>query len=377
MMWRLSLLALLVGLSATADDVGLRSYEKTLFKLVRSRCTHCHDGRQKDDGISGPGFAVADLATSYARIRKYVRFDDVAESYLVKRGGNLHCLKTYGFDCATKGEELRTAIQAWWEAGEKSSAATFVDSAPEKLPVPSETSSKEFTVVTWDLSQATGDAGLKLEMEMQVFQESKGEMKGAYRFRKPRLRGASGAYAVKGVKFVLNGKEQTWANSFHSVDKVINGAAVLSPAVAIVLQEKTEGDEMRVRFDGLSRTEEEKCHDREGFEKEILAVMKVRDCFACHGGGPDRHAGESQAKAAWDMAVSDEELCVDVKQRCDGKNARQSAFVYYALKGIHRHPRIIPFAYELEPEFSQWVAREMAGGNGSSARAEAPPLVEE
>lgn len=372
-MMRVWLALWLAGASAfAAENAGLKAYEETLFKLVRSRCTHCHDGRQKDDGISGPGFAVPDLALSYSRIRKYVRFDSIGESYLVKKGGNLHCLKNYGFNCNTERAEIAQTIEAWWEQGEKSNQAPIIESptvAVGKPAVP--------TKFSWSLAKISGDPDLRLEIDVQQFQIGKDAARGAYRFRQPRLVGASDAYHVRTLRFVVNGKEQTTADMFHSVDRTVSSSAVLSPLTAIVLRENAEGDEIAVRFDGFARAEEPKCHDVALFEKDILPVMVARDCFSCHGGGPEKAVGEAKAREHWDMNGGSEALCQGVKQRCDREDPNVSAFTLYSLEGNHRHPRVIPFAYELEPEFSKWVSTELGERKSVLTRSTAPPLEEE
>jgi len=353
---------------AFGADEGKRAYETTLFKLVRSRCTHCHDGRAKDDGISGPGFAVADLDTSYSRIRKYVRFDDVGESKLVRKGGNLHCLKNYGFNCATEGEEIRSTIAAWWEAGEKLNQSVKIETPAQAVGKPSEPK-----VVSWDLSAISGSSDLKMEMQVQ----SVGNGAGAYRFWQPRLVGSSDTYHVKTLRFVVNGKDQTTADMFHIVDRTVNGPAVLSPLTAIVLGEKEQGDEIAIRFDGFSLAEPLGCQDVAAFEKDILPVMEARDCFSCHGGGREKAAGEAVAKKHWNMDVDSAALCAGVKERSDLEDPNISSFTLYALQGVHKHPQVIPFAYELEPEFTAWVRRELGAQSAAAKGKQAPPLVEE
>src|SRR5277367_985416 len=101
--------------TARADtcDAGMKAFQGSVYQMVQTHCTHCHA-----TGLHGaPEFGVADVATSYSRILTFQNFDDIPNSYFVQKGGSMHCLTDYGYDCGIKVPDVQAQVQAWWDNG--------------------------------------------------------------------------------------------------------------------------------------------------------------------------------------------------------------------------------------------------------------------
>lgn len=370
----------MLAVVAMADDArpseGVKAYEATLFRLIRANCVRCHDGRRQYN-VSGPSFAVENLQTSYDRIKRYVKFDDIPGSLLVRKGGNLHCLNDYGFDCRTTHDDLRRAIQEWWDKGEKEIAPARPVTAEMDPPAAPTNASLGFLPMRFDVSALTGVRQAIFEVEIQRFQ-------GAYRFRKPRLASSEKPLEIRDVRIRVNGKEDSSASTFSSISRTVApvaspideskplAAPVLSGETLIVLRDREGTDKISVSFGRIAQAETPKCKDLESFKRNVLRPIQTRQCFSCHGRNEDA-TGQLARTRFRIHGVSDEQLCSSVLERSDVQSPRRSPYFLYAIMQANGHPKIFTSIDEIEPGFSEWLRTESQVGPPTASRAPAPP----
>ncbi len=350
---------------------GIQAFSETVHPLVTANCAGCHDRREGTQ--NGPRFAVQDLRESYAMISRYVNFDDVESSLFFSKGGNQHC-SSYGINCGVDFALVKEKLSLWWTGGENLCVRRGKYQTPSfSVPIDMPGKDEGFKALRWDLSPIRDDLqGAFFEMQAQIFAAPSEATKGAYRFRAPRLLIAGGNYAVGNVRVSVNGKQDPLANGYASLNKVVRGQALpddagkpsthptLSSKSLIVVMDKAEGDQLGVSFEVLDPAMPRQCKDQAKFVGEVLPVLEARNCYTCHGGGPDRLPGRSPAKERFGMDAPAAELCSRFLERVDFDTVMNSVVIDYSFRGMNDHPRIIPRIDEIQPAWTNWIRSEAA-----------------
>lgn len=354
-------------------DAGLTAFKNTVFPLVRNHCHECHDGTGNGPS-TGPAFAVPDPVQAYDQVKARTDFSNIPQSIFVVTGGNRHCLSRGGKpDCGASHDDVLAAVNAWWTQGEQTcnELGTLVTTALT-LPATLPTKDQGFQTLKWDLG--TIDPTLKgtvFEVDAQHFATPTASTKGAYRFREPRVATATSPIFVKGIKLAVNGAYDVRANTYTTVRQTVepalmptDGAALLpfpalSPFTLIVLQDKPSGDTLEVAFEHLNVSTPVACKAMAKFQP-IADLLAARNCYACHGGGPDQQPGTAPARQRLPLTGDLTAICGQALQRMDRFNPSGSVFISYPLRGSNEHPRVIPQTNEIEPAWSEWVAAELA-----------------
>lgn len=350
---------------------GIHAFSESVHPLVTNNCSGCHDRREGTQ--NGPRFAVQDLAESYAMVSRYVNFDDLDSSIFVTKGGNQHC-SSYGINCGVDFAQIKEKLNAWWTGGENLCLRRGKYQAPAfTLPADVPDRAAGFKSLRWDLGSIRADLqGASFEMEAQIFARPSEATKGAYRFRAPRLVVANGTYAVGNVRVLINGKLDPLANGFTSLNKVVKGQPLptdagkpsahptLSSKSLIVVMDKPQGDQLGVSFELLDPAMPRQCKDQAKFEGDVLPVLEARNCYVCHGGGPEAQPGRSPAKDRFGMNAPATELCSRFLERVDFDTVMNSVAVDYSFRGMNDHPRVIPRIDEIQPAWTDWIRSEAA-----------------
>jgi hypothetical protein len=352
-------------------QAGVTAFTSSVHALIRTHCTHCHDVNA--DIRQGPPFAVADPTDSYGRVERLVNWDNLAQSYLVTKGGNRHCVG-YGFDCQTGPDEIMAALNAWWSGGESTCPRLgnfFSDEVV--LPAGLPTGADSWVKMRWDLSNIDPSLdGALFEVEAQQFAAPNGTVKGAYRFRKPRLASVLNPVHVKGIRILVNGKFDSFADEYVTVDQTVAAApipsdasaplphAVLSADPLIVSEDQgVAADKLSLGFDVLQAVAmPPKCKALPLYQKGVVPAINARNCYYCHGGGSQNLPGTEPARSRLSFAGDDAGLCAKLVQRATAWNPQISPLIAYPLKGAFEHPRIIPSVSEVFPGWTNWIAAE-------------------
>lgn len=351
---------------------GLEAYSKTVYPLVRERCTKCHnDG--SGEIADGPDFASANMTTSYLHVKNLVNFANMPKSKLVETGGNLHCLLQYGYPCNTDGQELLQNIQRWWEQGEKECPSagnyfTLGTKLPENMP----TQDQGFTTLRWPLKHIGGPlVGGVFEVEIQKFGESPTDQRPAYRFRRPRLAlPAGGKVLVKDIKVLINGQYDQLANSYTKIENVVEGRKFdmndrilpfpnLSNRNLILLGNNKATDQISVSFGDLSESRlVTQCKNMAQFNEQIGSFIKARNCVGCHAQNPEVNLASAFKRLALD--VSKEDQCRLMKERIEVAYPYLSSIVDYVVRGNGVHAQVANSVDEFLPRWLDWFAVEGA-----------------
>lgn len=324
-------------------EKGITAFSQTLHPLLRRDCLPCHD----TGGISGKPHSVADPEKSYTRMVGYVDWSQIDSSYLVKKGGNRHCLKYEGGKCQTTEEDLRQVLKQWWEMGQKEcpNFGAYV-TQPEVISKPSQT-------LHFDLSRYVAGLGpIALTVQVET-------LEGRHLLSRPRLKGHTAAVSIEGLKILKNGKLQNEENHWELVKaSVLPGESPLLSADILELAKESEADEISVGLKNLKKRDSFHCQHLETFRKDVLALLPRGACYRCHGGGSTEEAGEPIAKMALNLDGTDEELCQRLLLRGSTRYATSSPLIALPLHGALGHPRALPFASEVLPAWTKWVSLE-------------------
>jgi hypothetical protein len=357
-----------------ACQSGVTGFKSTVHALFRTRCTHCHDVNA--DIKQGPPFAVADPAESYSRVSRLVNWDDYVHSYLVTKGGNRHCVG-YGYDCATGAPEIQAALEAWWKGGE-ADCPRLGRFFTARLPLPANlpVGKDAWVPMRFDLSDIDPALdGAVFEIEVQQFAAPNDPSPGAYRFRKPRVASVLNHVHVKGIRVLVNGKFDSFADAYVPLELTVGAAPipadsrkplphpVLSADPLIVTQDKASGDVISIAFEELKAVAQlPACKALASYQKNVLPTLRARNCFYCHSGGDQNLPGDDShgALSRLSFAGNDAALCARLLQRVTPWNAQISPLISYPLKGSYEHPRIIPSVSEVSPGWLDWMAAELS-----------------
>ncbi len=334
-------------------DLGIKAFETSVYKMVRSQCIACHETGP------GPTFAVADINASYARLINYVRFQNIPQSYLVKKGGNQHC-KSYGVDCGVDFNRVTAEIQNWWSGGESQCPST-AKNRTEELEMPKNLAKGQHQTMKWDLGTVNPSlANNFLEVEVERFTEPANGQEGSFRFGRPRLMAGGSNLYFRALRFVQNGNLVAKADSYSWIERTIgrNESPVISGAHQILIEEKSNADRVALAFDELSLVGPKKCLHQDVFEKNVYSAMVDRNCFACHAGGPDKEKGIPLAVKNFDMSGTLDRLCGSSLARADSLFPTLSPLISYPLRRANGHPGIFASPGEVTPTWTDWIGSE-------------------
>jgi hypothetical protein len=354
-------------------QAGVTAFTNSVHQLIRTHCTHCHDVNA--DIRQGPPFAVADPGDSYSRVSRLVNWNDPNSSYFITKGGDRHCVG-YGYDCATGAPELEAALNAWWTNGESSCPRlgnffTAQLPLPQNLPVGRDT----WVPLRFDLSDIDPSLDQALfEIEVQWFSQPASPSPGAYRFRKPRLASVLNPVHLKGIRVLVNGKWDSFADAYVPLEITVGDAPipsdpkkplphpVLSADPLIVTEDKPTGDVISIAFEGLNAVAQSpRCKSLSLYQSNVVPTLKARNCFFCHSGGDQNLPGDDSRGAVSRLSFSgtDATVCSKLIQRVTPWNPQISPLVSYPLKADWEHPRIIPAVDEVSPWYD-WINAELA-----------------
>jgi hypothetical protein len=343
--------------TAGVCDTGLEAFQKNLFPILQKNCAECHK--------SGPGpeHSVEDPVLSYQRVLEYVDFNNIAQSTFVVKGGNGHC-QGYGYDCKTDSKKLETAITKWLNEGEESCKfeSPYL-SNQQKLPTQMMEDKNAFHKMTWNFGTAA-NSPLKnygFQIDVQRFSDSGEGIKGAYRFRNPRLISKGRPARVKGVRILINGKYDTRANAFLPIDRVIAPAQQINPtswsAPALSMRDliliEANGpatDMISVAFDELDAAEAPTCMAVEAFKTNVLPVFEIGACMDCHTKG--------SAQGAFNLAGEISQICSESKQRITPDLVQKSPLIMLPA-GRQGHPLLLTNVNELLVPVMKWFEEEL------------------
>jgi hypothetical protein len=355
-------------------QAGVTAFTNSVHALIRTHCTHCHDVNA--DIRQGPPFAVADPADSYSRVSRLVNWDDPNSSYFITKGGNRHCVG-YGYDCATGAPELEAALNSWWTSGE-STCPRLGNFFTAQLPLPANlpVGRDNWVPMRFDLSNVDPSLDQALfEIEVQHFAAPADPSPGAYRFRKPRLASVLNPVHLKGIRVLVNGKWDSFADAYVPLEITVGSAPipadarkplphpVLSADPLIVTEDKPSGDVISIAFEGLNAVAQApRCKALTLYQSNVAPTLKARNCYYCHSGGDQNLPGDDSngALSRLSFAGTDAALCSRLLQRVTPWNPQISPLISYPLKGSWEHPRIIPSVSEVSPSWTDWINAELA-----------------
>lgn len=326
---------------------GIDAFEKTVYAHIRRDCRDCHD----DGGFSEISHSSHDILKSYQRVISYVNWSNVDDSFFIKKGGNLHCLKyPQEGKCSSDEKTLRELVHQWWESGQKDCPLIgALVSRPTKL-----NQSSEPMEIRIDISNLAQVGGLKFEFTAHRENDE-------YVLSRPRILGESTAIRIKGIGMVQNGRPLTLINGWQSVSvKVLpNTKALLSAITVRVPVELGAEDEISFGFQSLEKVEPFSCQKLTAFENDVLPVLSRRRCYSCHGGGPDNALGIESAHKQLNMNLPIETLCIALWLR--GQSGVESPLIALSLRGMLGHPRSIVLATDIFPAWMEWIRGETLG----------------
>jgi len=331
------------NVSAFAQE-GMKSFQQTAHPFLIKNCGECHGVRQ------APLFAVKDLEKAYPVARRLTNFFVPADSKLVERSKNGHC----GLDnCMADGTEITALITEWAKAeGDlpENRVRTKELVIPELKPGP-------FVKLTFDLSQVqppqVGLQNATVELEVAAYSTD------SLIIRRPRIRAGQMAIYVRDLEFELNNKRLASVR-FKTLDQMVaisNDAPALS-SEKVLIEMPQAGSTLRLSFGTLYGTQSTvACKKPVIFQSQVVPIMQLRNCFYCHGGGPNQSAGTRPALDMWDMRKT-EDLCKGAVQRINYANPLRSPLIWFAVGNEDTHPKSIPFIDEVVPDWTGWIEAE-------------------
>jgi hypothetical protein len=353
---------------------GIAAYKDSVHALVRTHCTHCHG--DNPDIKHALQFALEDPAASRSAVERLVNWDDYQHSFFITQGGNGHCVPN-GYDCQTGPADLIAAVDAWWKNGESTCPRLgkfFTDPAP--LPAGLPVGTQNWVPMRWDLSGIDPSLdGAIFEVEVQQFAAPSDTTPGAYRFRKPRLATVLNPVHIKGIRVLVNGKFDSYADEYVPVEVTVGSQAipadptkplphpVLSADPLIVTEDKPAGDQISVGFEDLTAVAKQPvCKALPLYQKSVLPTIKARNCYYCHSGGDQGLPGDDShgAVSRLSFAGTDAALCARLVQRVTAWNPEISPLISYPLKGSYGHAHVIPSVEEVSPGWLDWITAETA-----------------
>ena len=330
---------------------GRKAYSESVHKYIRSegKCLRCHDSKGP-----GPDFAVENLDLSYLRLKSRVQWSNPESSLFVQRGGEDHC------NCGATQALLTGLLTEWWRNGESicKEAGHFVSDSvaiPQLGDVGSGWAKMRVGLGTTNpLLQ-----GSFLDFEIENFADEIEGSKGAYRIRKPRLSNGSNEVELKGLGVLLNGyvEPNSLLYSEISIRGSIGSTAAFSTKTLILLKDRPGQDTISISFNSVDPVKSLDCMAPDTFHKKVEPILENRNCYFCHGGGPDQVVGQKSAKLALSMAQNSARLCKEIKLRSPESESEQPLFWAFPQKGQFNHP-IFNFIESERSSYIEWLREE-------------------
>ncbi len=323
----LSLLACLAGCnyydrkdlqSAPPETLsGLKAFRGSVFPLVREKCIGCHGGKQS------PLFAQSDEAAAYRLALNYADFRDPDKSVFVYRSKNGHC----GDNCRTDGNEMRLAIETWWEQGQKGDTPELPPALPKTVPqLIAPGVQPKFQTYTWDLDSVGPDfKGAKFSLEIR---RAEGE---SLRYRAPRLIPGAIALRLRAPRVWVNGGFDSAGDVFRRVEAIVNPGenVVLGGETGILNVKGGEAIEVLIEFPDLHAAGANYCLETDFFEKAVRPIFDLK-CAKCHT------AGGTAKLLPLDGSV--ETSCANARQRATLTNPEAAPLISYPYFQRNDHP---------------------------------------
>ncbi len=342
---------------STVCEAGVASFRKNLHPLLMKKCMECHD----ENGM-GPTHTVLDPVASYSKIRKYVDFMSIPRSMLVTKGGNWHCRGRAGSpDCGSSPEALTSALQAWWDDGEKGCALknaliTKAQPLPKDLPV----SDSQFTPIEWDLGDVRPALkGIIFKIFVQGYSQPSATTSEAYRFRSPEIYSKTAlpgrSFEVKGIKVLINGAFDPMADSYarlkvHTDDQTMT-PFLLSTRDLIVLDDQgAKADQISIAFEEIAIRSPVECRDVSTFVA-VMSETQLQCTSGCHG------SQDSPAAQAWNLKDSPKIVCMRYLTRINKYFVAQSPLVQMAL-GRNGHHVVNLDTTKMLNQIRKWMEKE-------------------
>lgn len=229
---------------------GIESFKKTLHPILVQRCSNCHG----DDGFVVK-HSQMDAKKAYALAKKYVNFENVYASVFMTKVKSAHWINIDPNEPGMSAEEMEAGLKTWWESGEKlcpPALSTVSKSVHIPVNLPPR-SSGDYTTLTWDLAKSSGLLkGCEFAVDIQRFSEGSGDVPGAFRLGKPRVKCLAGKrMSIQRVRFMLNGITNSYENIYENVEvSIIHDGTekILSDELMIMIDQLTDTKELTVGF---------------------------------------------------------------------------------------------------------------------------------
>jgi hypothetical protein len=344
--WLWVLLISVIGQAQPCPE-GEAAFEKTIFPWLRSRCASCHDGSTGAPAHTLPG----DVSESYARISDYVTFAQIGESRLLDMVDSKHWVK-HGGKVEAESAEARKLIESWWESGQKECVSGEWSSQSVKLP---ELNTATFTRARIPVRPVSGLSEMTFEFDAKVL----GKLDSGYvLLRNPRLASPHHAVEVSGIYLGVEGRVAEEANNWTDVKAASFPGKVPTrlSAETVILPLNFRTQTLAVRFDHLAKARATRCRFIDIFRRDVAPLYELRNCYYCHGGGPEKYVGANQAVLAFPMDVDEESLCNMSLQRMYG--LEESILITYPLKGAMNHPNALVGDEAVYEKWIDWAKKE-------------------
>ncbi len=357
-----------IGDEVCAD--GLDAFTKNVYKpILRQTCVSCHDNDQ-----DAPPHSSADVLASYTMIKSYVDFAQLEKSRIISRVKSQHWINYDPKATGTTVPIMLSALQSWWDGGEKSCATAATPQSagvliPSGLPSFPE---ERYVNMTWKLdSLGAAFVGSQFSVDVQVFATPTATTPGAYRLRSPRFASVKAGVKIGGVQIYLNKKLQATASSWANMNAEIGGhltsskasgeevfltAPTLSSRHVILIQDQAAGDMLSVGFTGLQFTPAPQCKSLAQFQSKILPVVQQNSCVICHSPASKNAIG---AGNILNFAVPDDVACALTRERADFAHPESSVFLLLGFTEAMNHPPAINLPSSFSKDWVNWVKAEV------------------
>lgn len=348
---------------------GLEAFKTTLHPLLQERCAKCHspDG---DGEVKGPPHSVADAESAYRLATKYLTSSKLESSKIVTKGGNMHCLDSYGYDCKTTEKDILPVVQNWWDQGEKRCPHDLAIQSGE-IAIPKDLPDRKkgtFARVRLKLETIKPEyKGLFFEFEIQRGADSTPEHPGSYLIQRPRFLSNNGHWKVSKLQFALNDEVQPSSNVYStsetlvtqestSFDDAIWPSRVVSVNSAIIIEKAAATDKLRIGFGEITKVQSgDACHDYDMFMEKVKPGISRLGCQYCHGASvPEEYA---TAKARFSLDGDDKFLCSQFSKQGQKANFMLSPVLWFPMHGRPVHPMVIPYPEAVLPEWGEWLQK--------------------
>lgn len=329
---------------ATTCDSGYKAYAETLYPKImqKDRCVECHNGSNP----KAPPFAVGEAENSYELVLRYMNFAKIDESLLTYRAGNGHCAKA---NCDFEvGIEFSEVAKSWWDKGESTCNRNGKHfSAEVAVPKVLPPAKAGFKTIYFDLSPiSTEFKDMKLALEIQEYVKPSENVRGAYRFKSPRIVNGDGIIYVKDMKVLLNGMYDSVYNAYTIVDKTTTFAPVelglirsATPAISssplIIVKDGLTNPKLQVSFMEISKGNKMTCNNDLMFTNVVMPAFNSLNCTECHNSSLDEYGSQ-----VFDLTKNVDQVCLTATALTEKSFPAASALLALPTKGLFGHPQL-------------------------------------